>query len=76
MPKKGQRLYKCNMCGGQSMYHWVELNRANGMKCHNCGSRSLEICSEEGKVEIEFRNDILRGGGTRSTEHVVKPRDI
>lgn len=51
MPKKGQRLYRCEQCGSKRAVHWVELNRASKPQCYKCGCTRLEIVSEEGKKE-------------------------
>jgi len=65
-PHKGVKKYRCEECGHSAMEHWIQLERAAGMKCPGCGSRRYGPVTDEAKFDIadkqEFRKSFPEGG--------------
>jgi DNA-directed RNA polymerase subunit RPC12/RpoP len=72
MGMKGKRKYECGSCSHVAFYHWINLNRAGGLKCENCGSRNMELVTEEAKQASAEAQSVRVLGGTRST---TNPKD-
>ncbi len=64
---KGRKKYKCGNCYQTSFHHWIEANRASGIRCTACGSRNMELVTEEARQEAADAQLVRTLGGTRST---------
>lgn len=65
--KKGRKKYRCGECNAESFHHWIELNRAAGVKCTACGSRRMELVTKEAREEAADKQTVRVLGGTPST---------
>lgn len=64
---RGQKKYRCGECSVESFHHWIEANRAAGVRCPACGSRRMELVTTEAKQEAAAAQAIRVDGGTPST---------
>ncbi len=64
---KGVKKYRCGACQETSMHHWINRNRAGGVKCTACGSRNMELVTAEARDEAAVAQSVRVGGGTAST---------
>lgn len=62
MARKGYRKYACDECKAESMIHWIERNRASGLKCPACGSRRVELVSKEARDDQASLNEVAIDG--------------
>lgn len=67
MANKGRKKYQCGECKVESYHHWIERNRAAGVRCPACGSRRMEFVTTEAKKEAANAQSVRVAGGTPST---------
>ena len=66
VPHKGVKKHRCEDCGHEGFEHWIQRNRAAGIKCPGCGSRRYNLVTQEAKDDVAglraFKKNIPDGG--------------